>query len=105
MRHSLIIGEVDVEREDYEDIVLKIGDFIISGIAIRDEGYLKTPCSIMYRAPELLNNIEIINSRALDIWSIGIMLYMMLYGYHPFLDENNKVTKESIINGHLVFSK
>ena len=35
-------------------------------------------------APELQTGSDIEASTALDIWAIGIILYMMIYGYHPF---------------------
>ena len=105
LNNDLIIDEQELYKEDYEDIVLKIGDFIISGIAIEDESKLKSPSSLMYRAPELLAQSEIISTRALDVWSIGIMLYLMIYGYHPFLNESKQVTSDSILNTTLQFNK
>ena len=35
-------------------------------------------------APEILSEKDISASKALDIWAIGIILYMMVFGFHPF---------------------
>lgn len=45
--------------------------------------------SPIYMAPEVLKN-EIYNSKA-DIWSMGVVLYEILYGVCPF--EEKTITK------------
>ena len=45
--------------------------------------------SPIYMAPEILNG-QIYSNKA-DIWSIGVVLYEMLYGYCPF--ESNSIPK------------
>jgi len=62
--------------------VLKIADF---GFArkIKEQSLYDTICgSPLYMAPEIMSN-EFYNEQT-DLWSIGIILYEMLYGYHPF---------------------
>jgi serine/threonine protein kinase len=45
--------------------------------------------SPIYMAPEILNG-QIYSNKA-DIWSIGVVLYEMLFGYCPF--ESNSIPK------------
>jgi len=62
--------------------VLKIADF---GLAkkIIDISLHETVCgSPLYMAPEIMNNNPYNNQT--DLWSIGMILYEMLYGAHPF---------------------
>jgi serine/threonine protein kinase len=61
---------------------IKICDF---GFAKPKDGLTKcfTVCgSPLYMAPELFGNSNYNDS--IDIWSIGMILYEMLFGYHPF---------------------
>lgn len=62
--------------------VLKIADF---GLAkkIIDVSLNETICgSPLYMAPEIINHNPYNNQT--DLWSIGMILYEMLYGEHPF---------------------
>lgn len=62
--------------------ILKIADF---GFAKRFENKSlhETICgSPLYMAPEIMNS-NIYNNQT-DLWSIGMILYEMLYGNHPF---------------------
>ena len=62
--------------------VLKIADF---GFAKKhnEQSLHETMCgSPLYMAPEIMNN-NMYNNQT-DLWSIGMILYEMLYGNHPF---------------------
>ena len=58
---------------------LKIADF---GLADYFEDNNSICGSPLYMAPELLNKIGY--SDKTDLWSIGLILYEMLYGMHPY---------------------
>jgi len=62
--------------------ILKIADFgfakIINTSLLKD----KICGSPLYMAPEIMNN-DIYNDQA-DLWSVGIILYEMIYGAHPY---------------------
>ena len=62
--------------------VLKIADFGLSKENIFDT-YIDIFCgSPLYMAPELINKTKY--STQADLWSIGLILYEMIYGTHPF---------------------
>jgi len=71
--------------------IIKIADFGFSTLANDTAKYLSLCGSPLYMAPEIMN-IFSNNSRQLletdnnktDIWSIGMLMYEMLFNVHPF---------------------
>ena len=61
--------------------------------------------TIKFMAPELHTKSDIQAKAALDIWSIGIMLYIMMYGKHPFQTKDRSKTIKNIINMPLKFDE
>jgi serine/threonine-protein kinase ULK/ATG1 len=62
--------------------VLKIADFGFAKKVI-NQSLHETFCgSPLYMAPEIMNN-NLYNNQ-IDLWSVGLILYEMLYGFHPF---------------------
>jgi len=53
-------------------------------------------------APEILEGKY---TQACDIWSVGIILYILLCGYPPFRGQNDKEIMEKIKNGNLKFDE
>jgi len=35
--------------------------------------------------PEVLSNKIVMAHPSMDVWGIGMMMFVMLFGYHPFL--------------------
>jgi|TARA_B110000285_G_C15011613_1_gene556728 serine/threonine protein kinase len=48
-------------------------------------------------APEILNGSQY--SDKADVWSLGVMLYLLLTNKRPFKSEDLDVLKESYVNG------
>ncbi|XP_058104965.1 CBL-interacting protein kinase 9 isoform X2 [Magnolia sinica] len=70
--------------------VLKVSDFGLSAFSpqIREDGLLHTACGTPnYVAPEVLNDKGYDGTTA-DIWSCGVILFVLVAGYLPFDDSN-----------------
>uniref|UniRef100_A0A8C5N3G0 Protein kinase domain-containing protein n=1 Tax=Leptobrachium leishanense TaxID=445787 RepID=A0A8C5N3G0_9ANUR len=93
-----------------ENIVLdhqgfaKITDFGISkegiGFEDRTNSFCGTP---EYVAPEIVLGLPY--GHAVDWWSLGVLLYNMLLGQHPFQGSNTEDMAENIANSPIKFSR
>lgn len=80
---------------------IKISDFGLSALPqhFRDDGLLHTTCgSPNYVAPEVLANRGYDGATS-DVWSCGVILYVILTGYLPFDDRNLAVLYQKIFKG------
>lgn len=69
---------------------LKVSDFGLSALSqeVRDDGLFHTACGTPnYVAPEVLNDRGYDGATA-DLWSCGVILFVLLAGYLPFDDAN-----------------
>ncbi|XP_008782631.2 CBL-interacting protein kinase 18-like [Phoenix dactylifera] len=69
---------------------LKVSDFGLSALAEskRQDGLLHTTCGTpAYVAPEVINRKGYDGSKS-DIWSCGVILFVLMAGYLPFHDPN-----------------
>jgi len=75
---------------------IRVADFGLSKI-FGDGEYLETCCgSPEYVAPEVLECKPY--DKACDLWSVGVITYVLLTGCFPFWDKNNAVLYEKIRN-------
>jgi len=115
--HSMGIVHRDIKPENIlystrgKDAVIKLADFglakeleISSGRSLLKSSLSGTPA---YCAPERLNMEK--ESKAVDMWSIGCILYFLLYGVPPFYsekedeDENEDEIFDSVLEGTVLF--
>eukprot|EP01007_Sphenomonas_quadrangularis_P000961 NODE_182_length_1900_cov_85.023231_g137_i0.p1 GENE.NODE_182_length_1900_cov_85.023231_g137_i0~~NODE_182_length_1900_cov_85.023231_g137_i0.p1 ORF type:complete len:331 (+),score=59.30 NODE_182_length_1900_cov_85.023231_g137_i0:60-1052(+) len=88
---------------DKDDNSIKISDFGLAKIWSGDM-LVKTACgSPNYVAPEVLTNDMKGYSFACDMWSVGVILYVLLCGFCPFYDENTPALFQAIIAGSYSF--
>lgn len=88
--HALKIVHRDLKPENVlldDNLNVKIVDFGLSNI-MTDGDFLKTSCgSPNYAAPEVISG-KLYAGPEIDVWSCGVILYVMLCGRLPFEDEN-----------------
>jgi len=78
---------------------IKITDFGLSTVYSED---MRTACgSAAYVAPEVLSSRPY--TPAVDIWSAGVVVYVMLSGYLPFYSENEAELLKMICKGDYKF--
>ncbi|KAK4718266.1 hypothetical protein R3W88_016604 [Solanum pinnatisectum] len=91
--HSRGVYHRDLKPENLlldENGNLKVSDFGLSALAEskRQDGLLHTTCGTpTYVAPEVISRKGYEGAKA-DIWSCGVILFVLLAGYLPFYDLN-----------------
>lgn len=84
-----------------DDAQIKVGDF---GFArrVHTPRSLTTRCGTpTYVSPEILKNIP--HDQQTDMWSAGVILYVCLVGYPPFMEDNQQELFRKIRAGEYVF--
>ncbi|KAL6304828.1 snf 1 [Sparassis latifolia] len=99
--HRLKIVHRDLKPENVlldADLNVKIADFGLSN-EIKDGDFLKTSCgSPNYAAPEVIRG-GLYTGPEIDVWSCGVILYVMLCGRLPFEDEDVQTLFTKISQG------
>ncbi|KAD6794982.1 hypothetical protein R6Q59_021112 [Mikania micrantha] len=102
--HSRGVYHRDLKPENLlldEDGNLKVTDFGLSAFSdhLRQDGLLHTTCGTpAYVAPEVIGKKGYDGAKA-DIWSCGVILYVLLAGFLPFQDENVVAMYRKIYRG------
>jgi serine/threonine protein kinase len=76
-------------------IKIKIGDLGLSTVCERNQVLTQYCGSPLYSAPEVNKGIPY-NGYKYDIWSLGIILYYLVYGYFPFNVFKNEITHDDL---------
>ncbi|KAF2134163.1 lanosterol 14-alpha-demethylase [Dothidotthia symphoricarpi CBS 119687] len=90
--HERNIVHRDIKPENIlltdKELHIKLADFGLAKI-IGEESFTTTLCGTpSYVAPEILENSNHRRyTRAVDVWSLGVVLYICLCGFPPFSDE------------------
>lgn len=91
--HNMGIAHRDLKPENLllsdatENARVMISDFGLSKV-LTDEAIMKTACGTPgYVAPEVLSYVGY--GKEVDLWSVGVIAYVLLCGYAPFFGEKD----------------
>ncbi|CAA7033892.1 unnamed protein product [Microthlaspi erraticum] len=105
--HSLGVMHRDLKPENFlfvskdEDSLLKTIDFGLSMFFKPDEVFTDVVGSPYYVAPEVLRKSY---GAEADVWSAGVIVYILLSGVPPFWAESEQGIFEQVLHGDLDFS-
>ena len=103
--HSQNIVHRDVKPENIllqtfgNTLTCKLIDFGISRTYTLDK-LISTPCGTASYAPPEMHRGEEYYGLLSDVWSAGVLLYAMAFGYLPFCEEDEDTNIDNIINGN-----
>ncbi|XP_060223059.1 serine/threonine-protein kinase 33 isoform X2 [Meriones unguiculatus] len=101
---NIMVKSSFMDDNNEMNLSIKVSDF---GLAVRkhgsrSEGMMQTTCGTpIYMAPEVINAHDY--SQQCDIWSIGVIMYILLCGEPPFLANSEEKLFELIRKGELRF--
>ncbi|KAG9136308.1 hypothetical protein Leryth_003909 [Lithospermum erythrorhizon] len=105
--HSMGVIHRDLKPENFlllnkdEDAPLKATDFGLSVFYKQGDVFKDIVGSAYYIAPEVLKRKY---GPEVDIWSVGVMLYILLCGVPPFWAESERGIFNAILRGHVDFT-
>ncbi|KAI7989175.1 Calcium-dependent protein kinase 1 [Camellia lanceoleosa] len=105
--HSMGVMHRDLKPENFlflssdEDSPLKATDFGLSVFFKPGDVFRDLVGSSYYVAPEVLRRDY---GAEADIWSAGVILYVLLSGVPPFWGDNEKGVFDAVLRGHIDFS-
>ena len=103
--HSQNIVHRDVKPENIllesfgKSMTCKLIDFGISRTYTLDK-LITTPCGTASYAPPEMHRGEEYYGLLSDVWSAGVLLYAMVFGYLPFCEEDEDTNIDNIIKGN-----
>lgn len=77
---GLVHGDIKIENIIYDKATEKVSIIDFEG-----------KCTIGYRSPEQILSHKITNKT--DIWSLGVVTYILAYGFLPFENDNESLNK------------
>ncbi|XP_028623948.1 serine/threonine-protein kinase 33 [Grammomys surdaster] len=101
---NIMVKSSFIDDNNEMNLNIKVTDF---GLAVqkhgsRSEGMMQTTCGTpIYMAPEVINAHDY--SQQCDIWSIGVIMYILLCGKPPFMANSEEKLFELIKKGELQF--
>jgi len=103
-KHGIMHGNIKPENIVYETPMptapIRVIDFELSQFFDKNTKLTRSQGSPYYIAPEVIKGSY--DERS-DIWSCGVILYILLCGYPPFNSENDQVVMNKILQGKLEF--
>ena len=90
---------------DKEKTHIVIIDFGISGMSNGNQREKIKAGTTSFLPPEIVSGEEYSSNQKIDIWALGVILYLMVEGNYPFNGKNRKEISKSILKDNLEFNK
>ena len=98
LKKTMVINSM--KMKNYE---IKLIDFGCAKIFSKhDENFKDIIGSILYCSPEVVKNNY---SNQCDMWSCGVIMYVLLSGQFPFFGKNEKEIEKKILSGKFTFNE
>ena len=97
---NILLEEEEEARKEY--FTIKVIDFGTAGKKQKGQKYNEVIGTPFYIAPEVLNNNY---DEKCDLWSCGVILYVMLSGEPPFYGENDDEIYSQILTADVKFDQ
>ena len=90
---------------DKEKTHIVIIDFGISGMSNGNQKEKIKAGTTRFLPPEIVGGEEFSSNQKIDIWALGVILYLMVEGCYPFNGKNTKDIIKSILKDNIEFNK
>ena len=90
-----------IDKENPFDF--KIIDFGISGILFNVGGEVINAGTMIYSPPEIVSKTNLSSNPKIDVWALGVILFIILTKEYPFWGSSEFKTFTSIIKDKLKF--
>lgn len=102
---NILVKSSDIDEDNEMKLNIKVTDF---GLAVQkmggSESMFQSTCGTpIYMAPEVISAHDY--SQQCDVWSIGVIMYMLLCGEPPFLAGSEEKLFEIIRKGDLQYNQ
>ena len=95
---NILIEDKDINNSNF--CLIKVIDFGTAEIFKKNTLLSKQIGTPYYIAPEVLNNLY---NEKCDMWSCGVIMYILLCGFPPFYGKNDQEIYNSIKSGRFTF--
>ena len=96
-------GTINLNSMKIKNFELKLIDFGCAKIFSKHKkNFEDTIGTLIYCSPEVLKNNY---NKKCDIWSCGVLMYVLLSGHFPFIGKTQKEIKKKILSGKFIFDE
>lgn len=99
LKPANLLLSIDYEKDT---TTVKISDFGLAGIISNDKLESEFYGSRPYSAPEIIEGTPYDSS--VDIWSLGVIVFILLGGYYPFESDSDFELENKILNAEYDFN-
>ena len=104
VHRDLKLENILLKRND-NPFNLKIIDFGISGLLSNVGGEVIHAGTMIYSPPEVVSKSDLATNPRIDVWSLGVILYVLITKEFPFYGDSDYKTFTSIMKDKLKFPK